>query len=410
MSHFSPASTQQLWASPIRTQSQAAQQSQQQQRQQQANEEAWARQQQQQQQRQYFEHPNDFHEPVDRDIYTKATAVSSPRLAGSSANVDPNATMSQTVLRRVEVPFTRSVQVPTQVVRLEPTLVEQRVPVKRFVEVPGFQAVNESYIDYEEREAIREREVWVKKVVPERYVERIPVQRVRTVQRPTTVIREETAWETVAVPTTKRVVVPGYKVEQVADSKVVEVEEEQQFALRPEPMGPPEIRSTRDLGRLPNALSHLPDAHPGARPEGVPVSQGGMYPYRSPPGQAAAPVFGGMNGYTNRPASASPQASRAPANPLEFLRAHGMSVDETHSFHTDGTGVVVTRVERGSDAARAGLQLNDIITAVQGRPVQTVAEFVALLQRAPGAVTLHVNRDGRRNISLVFSPQSSAQQ
>jgi S1-C subfamily serine protease len=77
----------------------------------------------------------------------------------------------------------------------------------------------------------------------------------------------------------------------------------------------------------------------------------------------------------------------------------------THTRHTDGTGVCVTRIDRGGAAARAGLQVSDIITAVQGRPTTTVAEFLQLVQRAPGAVTLNVNRDGRRNISLVFSPK-----
>jgi hypothetical protein len=85
----------------------------------------------------------------------------------------------------------------------------------------------------------------VKKIVPERYVERVPVQKVRQVQKPTTVIKEVESWEVVQVPTTRRVVVPGFRVEEVADSRVVEVEEEQTFALRPEPTGPNEIKSTR---------------------------------------------------------------------------------------------------------------------------------------------------------------------
>lgn len=49
--------------------------------------------------------------------------------------------------------------------QLVPTTVEQRVPVKKLVQVPGFQTVNESYVEYEDREAIREKEVWVKKIV-----------------------------------------------------------------------------------------------------------------------------------------------------------------------------------------------------------------------------------------------------
>lgn len=59
--------------------------------------------------------------------------------------------------------------------------------------------------------------------VPEKYIERVPIQKVRQVQKPTSVIREVESWETVAVPTTRRVVVPGHRVEEVPDSRVVEV-------------------------------------------------------------------------------------------------------------------------------------------------------------------------------------------
>ena len=247
----------------------------------------------------------------------------------------------------------------------------------------------------------------MKKIVPEKYVERVPVQKVRQVQKPTSVIKEVDSWEVVQVPTTRRVVVPGFRVEEVPDSKVVEVEEEQTFALRPEPVGPNEIKSTRDLGRLANPHSHLPDAPYGAASsQGTPLGHAGYRP---------ATTFGSSQGY-NRPQNggglASPLAASAamagspfggPAsNPLEALRHLGLGIDETHTRHTDGTGVVVTRIDRGGVAARAGLQVSDIITAVQGRPVDSVAEFVQLLQRAPGAVTLNVNRDGRRNIALVF--------
>jgi len=397
MSRLNPshAASQQLWDAPVSSPAAAAAR-----RAQEANEAAWRRSQEQQyyEQQQQYGDQQYAQEPVDYDIYHKAVAVSSPRLGPQSGELDPRATITKTVLRRVEVPFTRSVQEPTQVVKLMPTTVEQKVPVKKLVEVPGFQTVNESYVEYEDREAIREKEVWVKKIVPERYVERVPVQKVRQVQQPTTVIREVEAWETVSVPTTRRVVVPGHRVVQVPDSKVVEVEEEQTFALRPEPVGPNEIKSTRDLGRLANPYSHLPDAPYGSQPSGAPLNQS----FRGAP--VSPPRFGTSQGF-NR--SAAPAAASspfgAPSNPLELLRSYGLGVDETHTRHTDGTGVVVTRLDRGGLAARAGLQVTDIVTAVQSRPVQSVAEFVQLLGRAPASVQLNVNRDGRRNIALVFN-------
>jgi hypothetical protein len=402
MSRFNGgASGQQLWSAPISpTQSrQAAQQE---------NEAAWRRSQQlsDQELQQQYDEPGRGRfesEPVDYDIYNKAVAVSSPRLAGINGDIDPQATIRKTVIRRVEVPFTRSVQVPTQVVKLVPTTVEQKVPVKKLVQCQGYQTVNESYIEYEDREAIREKEIWVKKVVPEKYIERVPVQRVRQVQKPTSVIREVEVFETVQVPTTRRVVVDGFRVDEVPDSKVVEVEEEQTFQMRPEPVGPNEIKSTRDLGRLANSFSNLPDAPYGSQGSGTTLAQSGYYQNQSQQGQGPA-AFGSSQGFNrSAPRSAAPAFNAAPVNPLEALRGYGLGVDETHTRHTDGTGVVVTRIDRGGHAARAGLQVSDIVTAVQGRPTTTVSEFIQLLQRAPGPVTLHVNRDGRRNISLVFS-------
>lgn len=151
MSRFNNSASQQLWNAPI-TQRQSAQE---------ANEAAWRRSQQfaQDDQPQYEEDQPYQPEPVDYDIYNKAVAVSSPRLGNIDGNIDPQATIRKTVIRRVEVPFTRSVQEPTQVVKLVPTTMEQKIPVKKLVQVPGYQTVNESYIEYEDRQAIREKEV-----------------------------------------------------------------------------------------------------------------------------------------------------------------------------------------------------------------------------------------------------------
>jgi hypothetical protein len=87
--------------------------------------------------------------------------------------------------------------------------------------------VEEPYTAYEEKDAVRDREVWVRQIVPERYKVRIPVQRTRLVEMPTTVIKEVDDVAVVAVPTTRAVQVEGFRVDQVQDSKVMEVEEYQ---------------------------------------------------------------------------------------------------------------------------------------------------------------------------------------
>lgn len=131
-------------------------------------------------------------------------------------------------------------------------------------------------------------------------------------------------------PTTRRVVVDGFRVDEVPDSKVVEVEEEQTFALRPEPVGPNEIKSTRDLGRLQNPHSHLPDAPYGTQPDGTPLAQSG---YRGTVYGQQPQQFGSSQGFNRtvpRNGAAPASAFNAPpANPLESLRAYGLGVDES---------------------------------------------------------------------------------
>lgn len=87
----------------------------------------------------------------------------------------------------------------------------------------------------------------------------------------------------------------------------------------------------------------------------------------------------------------------------EVLRRSGLTVTETHTRHTDGTGVCVSKVERGGPAAMAGLQPHDIITAVSNRPTSTVEELCQVLARMPSPHVVLVNRDGRRNIRLTFN-------
>lgn len=407
--------------------------------------------------------------PVDYDVYNKALSVSDPRLAGLEG-ADPNAVIRKKIVRRVEVPYTRQVKVPTQTVQLVPDMVETKVPVKKLVQVPGYQTVNETYTEFEEREAIREKEVWVKKIVPERYIERVPVQRVRQVQKPTTLVKEVETYEVVQVPTTKKVLVDGYRVDEVQDAKVVEVEEVQDFNLASQPLSQPTITATRDLGRLPQ--SHLarsvgdkvfPPTHPGLRDVDLDSEvAGNTYPNRpfaltgagimgqsSRPGSrvgnqpnphsfyrpssptsrnlnihannSTAPLsnqYGGASGntlvgsgYVNANAYPYAGAYKKPAShgveggfsPLDNLKPLGIVVDETHTRHTDGSGVLVTNVDRGSVAAKTGLQQNDVITSVGGRPVNTVVEFAQLLGRFNGPVGITINRDGRRNIGLLFS-------
>jgi serine protease Do len=65
---------------------------------------------------------------------------------------------------------------------------------------------------------------------------------------------------------------------------------------------------------------------------------------------------------------------------------------------TNATGGVVTQVEPDSPGAKAGLQIGDVITEIDGQKVSDAGELQVLVgQKQPGSkITLNVLRDGKR--------------
>lgn len=77
----------------------------------------------------------------------------------------------------------------------------------------------------------------------------------------------------------------------------------------------------------------------------------------------------------------------------------GVRPADAEVYRLDGpSGVQVTRVESGSPAERAGIQLGDVVVALDGRPVNEVGEFMERLARKqPGErVRLDLVRYGER--------------
>lgn len=382
----------------------------------------------------------------DTDIYRKAVNISEAQPCDMQGMAEEPAPFQEKVRRRVEVPYTRTVKVPVKTTKLVPTTVTTQVPIRKLVQVPSFTVVDEEYTVFEEREAVREKEIWIKQVVPETYMEKVPVVKTRQVQRPTKEIREVEELISIQVPTNRAVEVDGFRIDEVEDTKVVEVDEYQTYNWQKQPTDDRTLAMTREIGRVPG--SHIarnvgrdvldpndrmlgsidtdstPDnAQPvnyqqmqmqmqmqGQRgPE--PMSNTGSY-YRKQgegfnvpdalPGDAQV-AFSNDN-FTDhsflRPAGGQPKIN--PAFRDAASGSIGLSVKNTHTRHTDGTGVLVTKVERGGPCARAGLQESDIITSVQNIPTSTVEEFSAVLKKVAGPVALTVNRDGRRNISLTL--------
>jgi S1-C subfamily serine protease len=86
---------------------------------------------------------------------------------------------------------------------------------------------------------------------------------------------------------------------------------------------------------------------------------------------------------------------------VAFLGIEPIQVTEELSSRFDlpvDEGVVVAAVQRGSPAARTGIEAGDVIVELDGDPISTVEDLFAQLRRKrPGArVTVTVVRDGAR--------------
>lgn len=376
---------------------------------------------------------------VDRTVYDRALEVGDPQFVEDDVD-DPciGQTVKRKVVRQVTVPFTRKVKVPVKTTKVVPCMEERRVRTSRLVEVPCMTMVDEEYTEIEERSAVRDKEIWVKKIVPETYIERVPVKKTRQVQKPSVEIREVEDWAVVQVPSSRRVEVDGFRVDEVEDNKMVEVEEFQEFELRPVATGNSYMYKTTDLGRVGSSqVGHLARAtgetvyHPrdqslrnideDSNPEGgaaayagAATGRSGGYRFPSAMRQSGAVANSrplqavnarGMNAAAAMamtdpcaPGASMSAGNEAPLRPGQL----GVVVMNTHTRHTDGQGVVVHKINKGGPAEAAGLQVNDIITSVHNQPTATVADFRNVVSRVQGPLRLQVNRDGRRNIKITI--------
>ncbi|MGJ8606013.1 MAG: Do family serine endopeptidase [Marivita sp.] len=75
----------------------------------------------------------------------------------------------------------------------------------------------------------------------------------------------------------------------------------------------------------------------------------------------------------------------------------------SHPAWGEVEGVVVSEITPDSRAARAGLQADDVITAVNRQSVETIRDIDRALEDAPGAVALQIWRDGRTMLIVLRS-------
>jgi len=316
-------------------------------------------------------------------------------------------TVKRKVIRQVEVPFQRHVKVPVKTTKIVPTKVQKKVRTKKLVEVPSFKMVDETYTELIEEPAVRNKEVWVKKIVPERYMRKVPVTKTRKVKVPTTEIREVDDFEIVEVSGSKAIEVDGFRVDEVEDSKMVEVEEYQTYELRPFAKGPARIHGTRDVGavrgrhhsrRVGNEVYHVQDERhrdidlDSQVGDMRPPSRGGRMMMTRPVSAPMRPESrGGM-----RPGSAAMRGGAHAVRPKAGGRI-GMKLKESGD-----NAVIVYKVNHGEAAERAGVLPNDLITYVNNRPTRNLDEFRQVLNNADGPLSVQVRRNGGRKLLLTI--------
>lgn len=308
---------------------------------------------------------------------------------------------------------------------------------KKLVEIPSTREVQEEYTEIVHQPAVRNKEVWVRKIVQEKYMKPVPVKKCRTVSVPTTVLQEIEDFEIVDVTENKAVEVDGYRVDTVEDSRVVEVEEYQTFDLQPKPTGRTQVINTRDLGAV-NGLhhsrrigteiyhpqderhkrieedtvrgsmqtfrrtisSHSHNYHPqqhGCGPNGSlcgkqccqnnsALTQFRPVSVRQQQGQQA---FAQSQSYATSTQQFSNSAAHQSNNNLSddgFLSRVGFKVRNGDASNGVGNGVLVYRVVQGESASRAGLLSGDVIMYCQNKPTRNIAEFRAVVNNVSNSL------------------------
>jgi len=340
---------------------------------------------------------------MDASIYNNAIRISSPRMVDEGAQDFPNA-VERKVIRQVEVPYTRRVKVPVKTRKIVPTKVQKKVLTKKLIEVPSMKNVEEQYTEIVEQPAIREKEIWVKKIVPERYMKKVSVSKSRTVQVPTTVIKEVDDYEIEEVNGSKAIEVDGYRVDEVEDSKLVEVEEFQTYELKPHATGLSRLADQRELGpvrqlhhsrRVGNQVFHVADERVREIDEDSAPDDVQRSTMTATSGRRSAAAPAAARTATKAPAAAKSMKASASQNaaPVKL----GCNLRNTNS-----NGVVVYKVDPGGASERAGLLCNDVVEYANNRPTRNLTEFRAVANNSNGPLYLQVRRRGVRKLQIAI--------
>lgn len=133
----------------------------------------------------------------------------------------------------VEVPFEDTVRIPVKKKVAHPTVEQRIIKGKEYVPVRKYKEVEESFIEYHEKEVQKVREVWVKKEEPYTEIVKTPVKVTKTRKIPYTDYLEKEVEVAVHVPTHQIEVQRGFRDDKILKTKLMEVEEDIHVEMRP---------------------------------------------------------------------------------------------------------------------------------------------------------------------------------
>jgi len=306
----------------------------------------------------------------------------------------------------VEVPYEDTVRIPVKKKVAHPTVEQRIIKGKEFVPVRKYKEVEESFIEYQEKEVQKVREVWVKKEEPYTEIVKTPVRVTKTRKIPYTDYVEKEVEVAVNVPTHHMEVQRGYRDDKILKTKLMEVEEDIHVEMRPvvKSRGNVRVKDVSDEkhhgvtmrgrsvidGRPVNGDRY---SRPNSRPMSADqFSNGGGRPYSSnepyhgPSYEPLAQSYRSYDDYYN------------PSSNKEFSvalnKGHGQALG-IHVDSADGATLEVKRVGSGllNDSNRGSdrqVREGDMIVSVNG--VRGDARALRRMLNEPGHMQIGVQR------------------
>lgn len=288
-------------------------------------------------------------------------------LFGSSNRTAQNRSLSSTGpevrrIRQIQVPYTQKLHVPVVKSRVVPVQTVKQVPTREVRQVPGFREVKQKYTVLENRPAVRKKEIWVKKVVPQRYMQQVEVPRTRVVRVPHTEVEQVPDFKTVEVIEHRPMSVDGYRIDEIDET------------------------NNRRIG----AEVFHPDDE---RVRGLPVDSRANSPSVNGSFRAQSATASRQRTRGLRPSTTGSRFNKSQRG-LNVMPTVPLKCRLKTATGSRIPGLSVQGVGHEGAAHRAGLSKGDVIQYVNNRPTRNMTELQKVLAQCSGPLHLTVARGG----------------